>query len=63
VRAFRLVLRANYQITPWMGLLTSYNFFHQRTDTTTTAAGLTVNDVDQNRVFLGLQFGFPIKRD
>src|SRR5712691_764264 len=63
VRAVRLVLRAAYQITPWMGLLTSYNFFRQRTDTTTTAAGLTVNDVDQNRVFLGLQFGFPIKRD
>ena len=63
VKALRLVLRAAYQVTPWLGLLASYNFFQQRTETTTTAAGLTVNDVDQNRVFLGLQFGFPIRRE
>ena len=63
VKALRVVLRAAYQVTPWLGLLASYNFFQQHTETTVTASGLTVNDVDQNRVFLGLQFGFPIRRD
>jgi len=63
VNALRVVARANYQVTPWMGLLVSYNFFQQHTESALTATGLTVNDVDQNRVFLGLQFGFPIRKD
>ena len=34
-----------------------------RSDVPPGADQFTVNDVDQNRVFLGLQFGFPIRRD
>ena len=61
VRALTVVFRAAYQVTPWLSALASYNFFRQRTDTALTAGGLVVNDVDQNRVFLGLQFGYPIR--
>ena len=63
VKALRVVLRVAYQVTPWLGLLASYNFFQQRTETASTTTGLTVADVDQNRAFLSLQFGFPIRRD
>jgi len=63
VKALRVVLRAAYQVTPWLGLLASYNFFQQRTENASTTTGLTVSDVDQNRAFVSLQFGFPIRRD
>ncbi|MBI2216247.1 MAG: hypothetical protein HYU51_03025 [Candidatus Rokubacteria bacterium] len=61
-----LPLQATYQITPWFGLTAGYAFFRQRADTnvvsTTTPATLG-NDVDQNRVFFGLQVGYPIRFD
>jgi len=63
VKSLTVILRAGYQITSWLTGIASYNFFHQRSDTTVTTNGVTVTDVDQNRVFLGLQFGYPIRRD
>src|SRR5262249_44288337 len=63
VKALTVVVRAAYQVTPWLSALASYNFFRQRTENSLTAAGLVVNDVDQNRVFLGLQFGYPIRSE
>jgi hypothetical protein len=60
VRSFSLDLRATYRFTPWLAGVAGYRFFMQRSDSTgTTLAG----DVDQNRVFLGAQFGYPFKFD
>ncbi len=60
VRSISLDLRATYRFTSWLAAVAGYRFFQQRSDSaSTTLAG----DVDQNRVFLGAQFGFPIKFD
>jgi hypothetical protein len=59
-RSFTLGLRASYQFTPWLAAVAGYRFFHQRSDTVST---VVANEVDQNRVFFGLQFGVPIKFD
>jgi hypothetical protein len=66
LRLFTLPIRATYQITPWFGLTAGYSFLHQRSDSTvvsTTTGELLGRDVDQNRVFVGLVFGYPIKFD
>jgi hypothetical protein len=64
VDAFRVPLRARYRFTEWMTGIASYTFFRQRADTTVRANGSSLaNDVDQNRVYVGLQFGYPIRRD
>lgn len=66
VRAFSLPLRATYQITPWFGLTAGYSFLHQRSDSTvrsTTTGELLGRDIDQNRVFVGILVGYPIKFD
>lgn len=61
VKALTLNLNASYQIARYIALVGAYTFFNQRSDGGNgTAAG---NDVDQNRVFLGLQFGYPITFD
>src|SRR5262249_22187367 len=60
-KAFTIDLRASYQFTPWLAAVAGYRFFHQRSDTTTTT--FLTNNVDQNRVFFGVQFGAPIKFD
>jgi hypothetical protein len=49
------------EFTPWLAAVAGYRFFQQRSDTTSTS--LLTNDVDQNRVFFGVQFGTPIKID
>ncbi len=59
-KAFNIGLRASYQFTPWLAGVFGYRFFHQRSDTVTS---LVTNDVDQNRLFFGVQFGAPIKFD
>ena len=63
VDAFTLPLRATYRFTEWLSAVASYTFFHQRADVTIvrTDGSPLANDVDQNRVFVGLQFGYPIK--
>jgi hypothetical protein len=47
-----LNLRATYQIARNISLIGAYTFFRQREDRGT--------DIDQNRVFLGVQYAFPI---
>jgi hypothetical protein len=51
VKTLTLTLRATYQIARNISLIGSYTYFHQteRRD-----------EVDQNRVFLGIQYAFPI---
>jgi hypothetical protein len=65
VRGLTLPLSATYRFTPWLALVASYTFFHQRSDSTvTTRAGIPVaNDVDQNRLAVGLTLGYPIRFD
>ena len=65
VQSFTAALQVTYRLTSWMSLLGGYQFFHQRSDSTTpTTAGTTIaNDADQNRVFFGVQFGYPIRFD
>ena len=66
VRTFTFPIQATYQITAWFALNAGYSFLHQRSDSTavsrTTGEPLG-RDVDQNRVFVGLVFGYPIKFD
>jgi predicted porin len=49
-----LNLRATYQLTQAIAIIGSYTFFHQRDSNGTT------DNIDQNRVFLGVQYAFPI---
>jgi hypothetical protein len=65
VRSLTLPLSGTYRFTPWLALVVSYTFFHQRSDSTvTTAAGTPIaNDVDQNRLAVGLTLGHPIRFD
>jgi hypothetical protein len=60
VKALTLNLSARYQIARYIALVGAYTFFNQRTDNETSTRG---NDVDQNRVTLGLQFAYPISFD
>lgn len=65
VSAFTIALQATYRINAWAAAVASYQFFQQRSDTvvlTPTGSSLA-NDIDQNRVFVGLQFGYPIRFD
>lgn len=55
VNSFNLALQAAYRLTPWATVVAAYNFFRQRNAGSTTAV-----DVDQNRVLVGVQFGYPI---
>jgi hypothetical protein len=67
VDTISLTLQARYEITRYMAAIAGYTFYRQRSDNATvvvTPAGtVTANDVDQNRVFVGLQFGYPITID
>jgi hypothetical protein len=65
IDTFSLTLQARYQINRWLAAFGGYNFYLQRSSSSTvTGAGtVTATDVDQNRVFVGLQFGYPIRID
>lgn len=67
VDAFSLTLQGRYEITRWMAAIAGYTHFMQRSGSTAivTPAGtvVTAGDIDQNRVFVGLQFGYPITFD
>src|SRR5262245_1884548 len=56
--AFNLSLTGSYRLTTWLTAVAAYNFFFQRSSGT-----LISNDVDQNRVLLGLQLTYPYRRD
>jgi hypothetical protein len=65
VEGFSLTLQGRYQLTAWMAALAGYTFYHQRSSSSVTTGAGTVaaTDVDQNRVFVGIQFGYPIVFD
>jgi predicted porin len=55
VDTFTVNVGATYQLARSISLIASYTFFAQRED--------DVEDIDQNRVFLGLQYAYPINFD
>jgi hypothetical protein len=65
VQSFLFPLTAIYRLTPWVAAVASYQFFRQRSDSTirTRSGNELANDADQNRLFVGLQFGYPIRFD
>jgi hypothetical protein len=65
IKSFTLGLQAIYRLTSTIALVAGYQFFHQRSDSTalTTTGNPLANDADQNRVFFGVQFGFPFRFD
>jgi hypothetical protein len=60
VRSFTLDLRAAYRFTPWLAAVGGYRLFLQRSDSATASLA---RDIDQNRVFVGVQFGYAKKFD
>ena len=60
-----MALQATYRVTPWISLIGGYQFFRQRSDGTEVAriGTFIATDADQNRVFFGVQFGYPIRFD
>lgn len=66
VTSISIPLQATYQIAPWFGLVGGYSFLHQRSASriiSTTLRTSLNRDVDQNRVFFGVQVGYPIPFD
>ena len=65
VDTFSLTLQARYEIRRWIALFGGYTYYLQRSSSTvTTSAGtVTATDVDQNRVFFGVQLGYPFRFD
>jgi len=53
IKTLTLTLRATYQIARSISVIGSYTFYRQTSDQDR-------NDIDQNRVFLGFQYAFPI---
>jgi hypothetical protein len=65
VHSFTFGVQATYRITPVIAFVAGYQYFHQRSDSTAVTDRGTpfATDADQNRVFVGLQFGYPIRFD
>jgi long-subunit fatty acid transport protein len=65
ISSITLPLQVTYRITAWMAAVARYQFYQQRTasEVRDTAGNLLAADADQNRVFVGLQFGYPITFD
>jgi hypothetical protein len=62
VRGWTVPLRVAYQFNRYVTAVAGYQFFRQRANGTLVngvGSGFA-NDVDQNRVTVGLQFGYPI---
>ncbi len=60
VKGWVVPLRAAYQINRYMTAVAGYQFFHQRAKGSLVDILGFASDVDQNRVTIGLQFGYPI---
>jgi hypothetical protein len=52
IKTLTFNLRAVYQIARNISLIGSYTFFQEQRDER--------GDIDQNRIFLGVQYAFPI---
>jgi hypothetical protein len=65
VDAVTLTLQARYEFTRYIAGIAGYTFFLQRSNSVVATAGGTAvaGDIDQNRVFIGVQFGYPITID
>jgi hypothetical protein len=65
IRSITVPLTATYRFTAWIAAVASYQFYQQRSDSVVRnrAGRLIAEDADQNRVFVGLQFGYPIALD
>jgi hypothetical protein len=65
IQSFTMPLTATYRLTAWMAAVASYQFFRQRTDGVilNRTGQVLAEDADQNRVFVGLQFGYPFTFD
>ena len=65
IKAFTASLQVTYRLTDWVSVVGGYQFFHQRSDSTavSTLGNPIATDADQNRVFFGIQFGYPIRFD
>ena len=67
IQTFAVPLTATYRITAWIAAVAGYQFYRQRTGgepVLNQRSGLVIaEDADQNRVFVGLQFGYPFTFD
>ena len=65
IKTLTLNLSARYQIARYIAIVGSYTFLQQRgSGSATLANGNSAGtDVDQNRINVGLQFGYPINFD
>lgn len=65
VESLIVPLSATYRFNEWIAAVASYQFFRQRSDSTVrTASGAELaRDADQNRIFVGVQFGYPFRFD
>jgi hypothetical protein len=59
IRAINAGIDVTYQIARSIALIASYNYFHERSK----VEGSPTEKIDQNRVFVGLQFGYPFSFD
>jgi hypothetical protein len=65
ISSLTLPLQATYRLTAWMAAVARYQFYQQRTasEVRDNAGNLIAADADQNRLFVGLQFGYPFTFD
>jgi hypothetical protein len=65
VRSITMPLTATYRLTAWLAAVASYQFYQQRTDSVirSRTGAFLAEDADQNRVFVGLQLGYPLTFD
>jgi hypothetical protein len=65
VRSLILPVAATYRFNEWVAAVASYQFFRQRTASTLRSESGTAlaQDADQNRIFVGVQFGYPFRFD
>ena len=69
IDALTVALNARYQIARYVGLIAGYQLLHQTGsgnrqtgsgNRSTSGTSNNANDIDQNRVTFGVQFGYPI---
>ena len=62
IQSFTAPLQLTYRITAWMAAVARYQYYRQRAanEVRDSEGHLLAADADQNRVFVGLQFGYPI---